>query len=212
MLRGTRIIEFEEAKEFVNAIDRLRSIMAECRIEELIFPSLWEASTFNAKLGAEKETQIWRFEDRKARQCCLVPEVTGMAQQMWREKWMNSMPDPFRFFYVQRCYRYERPQMGRYREFTQFGVEIMSRRPAAYADEARALLSRCVDALGIDCEFIPSVKRGISYYVDDGFEVLCPGLGAQKQVAGGGTYGEGVGWAIGVDRVVLAALTERKNK
>jgi histidyl-tRNA synthetase len=211
MLRGTRIIEFEEAKKFVNSIDRLRSIMSESRIEELIFPSLWEASTFDAKLGAEKETQIWRFEDRKARECCLVPEVTGMAQQMWRQKWMNSMPDPFRFFYVQRCYRYERPQMGRYREFTQFGVEIMSRRPERYAVEARELLVKCADALDIDYEFVPSVKRGISYYVDDGFEVLCPGLGAQKQVAGGGTYGEGVGWAIGVDRAVLAAVTKRKN-
>lgn len=41
MLRGTRIIEFEEAKEFVNSIGRLRSIMLESGIEELIFPSLW---------------------------------------------------------------------------------------------------------------------------------------------------------------------------
>lgn len=37
MLRGTRIIEFEEAKEFVNSIDRLRSIMWVSGIEELIF-------------------------------------------------------------------------------------------------------------------------------------------------------------------------------
>jgi histidyl-tRNA synthetase len=56
--------------------------MAERRIEELMFPSLWEASTFDAKLGADKETQIWRFPDRKARECCLVPEITGTAQQI----------------------------------------------------------------------------------------------------------------------------------
>lgn len=211
MLRGTRIIEFEEAQEFVNVIDTLRTIMGKSGIREMIFPSLWEASTFDEKLGREKETQIWRFEDRKARKCCLVPEVTGLAQQLWREKWMNSMPDPFRFFYVQRCYRYERPQMGRYREFTQFGIEIMSRRPGDYATEARDLLQECFASLDVRSEFHPLVRRGISYYVDDGFEVTCPDLGAQKQVAGGGTYAEGVGWAIGVDRVVLASLTERKN-
>ncbi|MCS4089765.1 histidyl-tRNA synthetase [Rhizobium sp. BK176] len=176
-----------------------------------MFPSLWEASTFDAKLGADKETQIWRFSDRKARECCLVPEITGMAQQMWRDKWMNSMPDPFRFFYVQRCYRYERPQMGRYREFTQFGVEIMSRRPRDYAEEARELLARCVEALDIDYEFVPSVRRGIAYYVDDGFEALCPDLGAQKQVAGGGVYAEGAGFAIGIDRAVLARFNRAKE-
>ena len=79
MLRGTRIIEFEESKEFVNSIDRIRSIKSESGIEELIFPSLLETSTFDAKLGAEKEPQIWRFQDRKTRECCLFPEVTGMA-------------------------------------------------------------------------------------------------------------------------------------
>jgi histidyl-tRNA synthetase len=124
---------------------------------------------------------------------------------------MNSMPDPFRFFYVQRCYRYERPQMGRYREFTQFGVEIMSRRPKDYSDEARELLASCVETLDIDYEFVPSVRRGIAYYVADGFEVLCPDLGAQKQVAGGGVYAEGAGFAIGVDRTVLARFNRTKE-
>nr|WP_250807927.1 ATP phosphoribosyltransferase regulatory subunit [Neorhizobium tomejilense] len=204
MLRGTRIIDSDDAKKFVNTIASFRRVLDENGIEEVIFPSIWEAETFDAKLGQEKETQIWRFKDRKDRSCCLIPEVTALAQQTWREKWRFTKPDPFRLFYVQRCYRYERPQAGRYREFTQFGLEIMGSRPSDYAEEARSLLLACIGSVGLEYVFEPSVRRGISYYVSDGFEVLCPNLGAQKQVAGGGVYPEGVGWAIGVDRVVLA--------
>jgi histidyl-tRNA synthetase len=48
------------------------------------------------------------------------------------------------------------------------------------------------------------VRRGIGYYTGDGFEAECASLGAQRQVAGGGRYAEGVGWAVGVDRLLLA--------
>ena len=48
-----------------------------------------------------------------------------------------------------------------------------------------------------------SVKRGLQYYVEDGFEISCPQLGAQKQVCGGGTYKQGIGFAIGFDRLML---------
>ena len=56
--------------------------------------------------------------------------------------------------------------------------------------------------------FNPAVKRGLTYYVEDGFEAEVASLGAQKQVAGGGRYAEGIGWAIGVDRLMLAIQTK----
>lgn len=68
-------------------------------------------------------------------------------------------------------------------------------------DEAKTYVAT-IDKL--EYEFVPSVKRGLSYYTEDGFEVECSNLGAQKQVAGGGRYSEGIGWAIGVDRLILA--------
>jgi hypothetical protein len=48
----------------------------------------------------------------------------------------------------------------------------------------------------------------LTYYVEDGFEAEVTSLGAQKQVAGGGRYAEGIGWAIGVDRLMLALQTQ----
>ncbi len=40
--------------------------------------------------------------------------------------------------------------------------------------------------------------------MEEGFEATAPGLGTGKQIAGGGRYAEGIGWAIGVDRLLLA--------
>jgi hypothetical protein len=50
----------------------------------------------------------------------------------------------------------------------------------------------------------------MAYYLADGFEVLCPNLAAQKQVARGGVY-EGAGFATGVDLRVLARFNRTKE-
>ena len=65
---------------------------------------------------------MWTFEDRGGRKVCLVPEATGMVQELWNTGLDRTMRKPAKLFYVARCYRYERPQAGRYREFTQIGV------------------------------------------------------------------------------------------
>lgn len=47
------------------------------------------------------------------------------------------------------------------------------------------------------------MKRGLAYYVAEGFEIAVPELGAQKQVVGGGAYRQGIGFALGFDRLML---------
>lgn len=148
--------------------------------------------------------QMYTFGDKKGRPCCLIPEVTAIIQEEWRESWSKTQRAPYKIFYVSRCYRYERPQRGRYREFTQLGVEILGGDPDETKVEAIETLRGVFDNLGVEYRFCDSVRRGLSYYIEDGFEVECETLGAQKQIAGGGRYDEGVGWAVGVDRLVLA--------
>lgn len=170
----------------------------------MIVPSIWEQDTFLTKLGPDKESQMWCFQDRGNRDVCLIPEVTGIIQQEWRNSWSKSWCKPSRLFYVSRCYRYERPQQGRYREFTQIGVEVLGSSDGQIDQEVQLLLQQCLRTVGVQFEFHDSVTRGLSYYVNKGFEASCACLGAQKQVAGGGRYAEGVGWAMGVERVLLA--------
>jgi histidyl-tRNA synthetase len=198
MMRG------REAALYVDTIDQLRGVARAAGYEELVLPSIWGMQTFIEKAGPEIAGQMYLFKDKGDRDCCLIPEVTGLVQELWRAGWDKSEKKPMRVFYVARCYRYERPQAGRYREFTQFGVELLGGAGPTDRDEVVDLLERSLRSLEVGYVLDASVKRGLSYYTEDGFEARCEQLGAQKQVAGGGRYAEGIGWAIGVDRILLA--------
>lgn len=202
MIRGTRILLGEEADRFINITNTLRCICKESDYMEFVPSALAEQEVFVNKAGPEIMNQMYSFKDKKDRSICLIPEVTAVVQQLYKEYWSKSMPKPVKLFYVARCYRYERPQLGRYREFWQFGVENMGGDTSK--EEMIALLARCLAELSISFQINDSVKRGLDYYVEDGFEAEVETLGAQKQVAGGGRYDCGIGWAIGVDRIMLA--------
>lgn len=171
--------------------------------EEVVVPALWEQSTFVAKAGPAIVDQMYAFPDKANRAICLVPEITGLIQAVWRDDW-SKRSKLARVFYVARCYRYERPQQGRYREFTQVGVELLGGTPPDDRAEVEGLLVRVLDELGVSYELDTAVKRGLAYYTEPGFEARCDRLGAQKQIAGGGRYVEGIGWAIGLERLLLA--------
>lgn len=201
MLRGTRVISGEQAVDYVTTSNMIRDILVDKGLKEIILPSLWEQQTFLDKGGPEIVNQMWAFKDKKSREVCLIPEATALVQELW-----NSGFNERYVFYIQRCYRYERPQAGRYREFTQIGIELKGNNPEN-TNLAKDILIEVLSAVGCNFVFKDNVKRGLGYYTDDGFECSCEELGAQKQIAGGGGYKEGVGWAIGLDRLLL---TERK--
>lgn len=204
MIRGTRLLIGPEADTFFIASQRLSQKLAALGFWPVYLPSMWETETFVEKAGQEIINQMYTFKDKGDRDVCLIPECTALVQKMWREEWGKQYKRPLKIFYTQRCYRYERPQAGRYREFTQVGVEILGGSAPDDRDLAISSLRQCLDDFDITYTLNDSVKRGLSYYVEDGFEAEVPYLGAQKQVAGGGRYAEGIGWAIGLDRLVLA--------
>jgi histidyl-tRNA synthetase len=202
-VRGTINYVGEAAAQFRRVTDSLRETVNTAGYQEFIPSILAPQEIFVEKAGQEILRQMYAFPDRKGRQLCLIPEVTAVVQQLYRESWEKSAPKPVKLFYLTRCYRYERPQTGRYREFFQFGVENLGGK--ADKRELIDLLDECLKRLKLQNYTIEeSVKRGLDYYVEDGFEASCSALGAQKQIAGGGRYDCGIGWAIGVERLLLA--------
>lgn len=174
---------------------------------EIIIPSIWDFETFSKKTGEELKKQMWVFNNNDKKECCLIPEVTGILQEQFRNNWFfEYKKKPLKLFYINRCYRYEKPQKGRYREFTQLGIEILGGRDRdLYTKESKELLISILNEFkDLEYDYNDTVTRGLGYYLEDGFEVECQNLGAQKQIAGGGKYEEGVGWAIGIDRLILA--------
>lgn len=176
----------------------------EAGAEEAIVPALWSQDTFVAKAGgSEIIGQMWAFPDKRGRPCCLIPEATALFQERCQELLEGRRERML--FYVARCYRYERPQAGRYREFVQLGFEYLCPDPDRALVRSRELAASFLDSLGLRYALDPAAQRGLSYYLNgQGFEIRCNELGAQQQVAGGGAYREGAGFGLGAERLLLA--------
>ena len=192
--RGMRIIQGDDAMHRRITLSLLTNIALDEGYREIVLPNVWGLDTFKEKYE-HMLTQMYIFKDKNDRELCLVPEATAMVRELFIEQGKR----PMKVFYTQRCYRYERPQRGRYREFTQFGVECLGKK-----ENTAMLLKIMLEALGVDYTFNDKVQWGLDYYIEDGFEAECESLGAQKQIAGGGKYDCGEGFAIGIDRVLLA--------
>ena len=205
MIKGTRILLDQEAEQYLEIIDKLRTTVKSSNYKEVILPALWETELFVEKTGEDIRKQIYEFQDKAGREICLIPEVTAIIQKMFKESWNKLYKKPVRLFYVAKCYRYEKPQSGRYREFTQFGVELLGGKNLDDRQEINQIVQATIDSVGLmEYNWNDIVKRGLDYYVEDGFEIECPCLGAQKQVLGGGRYDCGIGFAWGIDRLLLA--------
>lgn len=70
------------------------------------------------------EKQMYTFEDKGGRSVTLRPEGTAGVARAMLEHAMYNDGLPVKVYYHTSCYRYEKPQAGRLREFHQFGVEM----------------------------------------------------------------------------------------
>lgn len=198
--RGTRVI-LDDTKIRRKTLNKLIEIVDREKFDELIMPSLEMSEIYTNKAGVEILSQMYVFSDKKNRSLCLRPEGTATVQLLANTYFKNKKD--VKLWYFEKCYRYERPQKGRYREFWQFGVEILN--PSQdYSSYLINLAKEMIQTCTLDYETDSSVKRGLAYYTAEGFEIKVPKLGAQKQVCGGGAYKEGIGFAIGFDRLLLS--------
>ena len=206
MLKGTQVLIGEDANAYESACDILSLAALSAGYERVFLPSIWEAKTFEDKIQGETLQQMWKFKDKGDRDVCLVPEITGMIVEQYNEHWAKQLPKPVKLYYLQKCYRYENPQKGRLREFTQFGIEYLSPKTDEIDEELVKKVLEDVLETFLDDKYTwhDSVQRGLGYYTTNGFEAECSILGTQKQIAGGGRYAEGIGWALGVERLLLA--------
>ncbi|MDQ1925207.1 ATP phosphoribosyltransferase regulatory subunit, partial [Massilia pseudoviolaceinigra] len=198
---GVRIIAGEEAKNRRVLLNQLIAIAEAAGFEEIVLPSVEPSGVYVDKAGPEILSQMYVFPDKKNRSLCLRPEATATVQLIADKHFPRQKN--VKLWYFERCWRYERPQEGRYREFFQFGLEVLNPDADTMRDELITLAEKMVSIKTSDYELARAVKRGLDYYTTDGFEIAVAALGAQKQVVGGGTYRQGIGFAIGFDRLML---------
>jgi len=199
--RGTRILYGKEVKERQCLLNKMISIAESYGFEGIILPSVEPAEIYTNKAGNEILNQMYVFEDKKGRQLCLRPEATATVQLIANYFWQAKKE--VRVWYFEKCWRYERPQKGRYREFWQFGCEVINPKDKFIKEELIDIASEMVKLKTNELLVDYSVKRGLDYYIEEGFEIRCQQLGSQEQVCGGGSYERGIGFAIGFDRLML---------
>jgi histidyl-tRNA synthetase len=198
--KGTRIVFGETARNKRRLLNQMIDIMESYGYQEMMIPVIQLTETFASKVGEENNNMMYTFTDRGNRDICLAPEYTAVVQQLANETF--KMTKNVKLFYIGECFRGEKPQAGRYRQFTQFGVEVIN--PTEdMTDELLEIATKLIELATDNYEVNLDATRGLDYYLDKGFEISCPELGAQKQICGGGTYDGGLGFAIGLDRLLL---------
>jgi len=204
--KGTRILFAQTAKAKRALINQMIEILEDYGYQEIMIPIIQKYETFESKVGDENKNMMFNFKDRGNRDLCLAPEYTAVVQQLATDR-MKYDKD-VKMFYVGECFRGENTQMLRYRQFTQFGVEVLN--PSKdYSDEMVEIAIKLIELVTKNYELNLEVTRGLDYYKNGrGFEIACPELGASKQVCGGGSYEGGMGFACGIDRLLYLIKKE----
>jgi len=160
--------------------DVLRRASASAGFEEYDGPVIEPLELFAAKSGGELVgRQSYCFKDRGQREVILRPEMTPSLARMVAGQ--GELQLPVRWFSMPLCYRYERPQRGRVREFLQFNCDILGSdslaaeleiflvlqrimnifqaRPAIYSIgwSSRRFMSEAINRCGVTSDSVPEV-------------------------------------------------------
>ncbi len=112
-------------KQMYHTAENLSEAYSYGRIET---PVVEDASLFIRSIGKETDVvdkEMYVFEDRDGGKVGLRPEMTASVVRAFVTHGMHTMPQPVKLWYWGTMYRHDRPQAGRYREFHQFGCEIL---------------------------------------------------------------------------------------
>lgn len=120
---------------------------------EIRFPTIEYTELFQRGVGDTTDVvqkEMYTFDDREeGRSISLRPEGTASVARSVTENGLYGGTMPLRLYYIINCFRHEKPQAGRYREFYQFGVELFGAASAAADAQIIALGAAFLRRLGL---------------------------------------------------------------
>jgi histidyl-tRNA synthetase len=127
---------------------RMREGVRRWGYREICTPEFEELELFTVRSGEGIIQEMYVFEDKGGRMMALRPELTAPVLRMYVNEG-RTLPKPLRWYYFADCFRYERPQKGRYRQFWQFGIELIGVDSALAEAEVILLAEEILSASGI---------------------------------------------------------------
>ena len=152
-VRGCKDIYGEDAEIFRKTENVLRETVRKYGFKEIIPPVLEYSELFERSVGEGTdivEKEMYTFTDKGGRSVTLRPEMTASVARAYVEHHFETMPSPLKLFYIGPCFRYEKPQKGRYREFYQFGVEVLGDESPLLDAEVISLAYEVAENLGLE--------------------------------------------------------------
>ena len=150
--KGTQDLLPRESAKWRTAEEVMRSEAAVHGFGEVRTPVFEHTELFLRSVGDTTdvvEKQMYTFEDKGGRSVTLRPEGTSGVARAMLEHAMYNDGLPVKVYYHTSCYRYEKPQAGRLREFHQFGVEMFGAAQPAADAEVICLAKGIFDRLGV---------------------------------------------------------------
>ncbi len=96
------------------------------------------------------QKEMYTFDDKGGRSITLRPEGTAGAVRAFLEHGLFNEALPQKLCYILNCYRYEKPQAGRWREFQQFGIEMLGAAAPAADAEVISVANEIFAFLGVE--------------------------------------------------------------
>lgn len=146
--KGARDFYPEEMRVRNYIFNTWKQVCLSFGFEEYDFPIIEPLEIFAAKSGSEiVNDQLFSFEDRGGRKLAVRPELTPGTVRMIADKF-EELPKPIRWFMIGNNWRFEKPQLGRGREFYQLEANIFGESSATADFEIFSLIISLLKAFG----------------------------------------------------------------
>ncbi len=147
--RGTRDFLPDEMEARSEIEGRMREAARRFGYRQVRTPAFEELELFTLRSGPGIVNEMYAFEDKGGRALALRPELTAPVLRLYVNE-ARVLPKPLRWYYIDDCFRYERPQKGRYRQFWQFGAELIGVDSAGADAEVILLADAALRAAGVE--------------------------------------------------------------
>lgn len=158
--KGTKDILPAESYKWQYIEKTAREVAKAFGISEIRTPTFEHTEVFLRGVGEGSDIvnkEMYTFLDKGGRSVTLKPEGTAGVARAFVENGLFNSALPVKLFYITQCFRYERPQAGRLREFHQFGIELIGAKDANIDAEAIIFAKTLFDRLKV---------KGLSLYIN----------------------------------------------
>lgn len=132
--------------------ETMRNVCRDYGYEEIRTPMFEATELFQRGVGQTTDIvkkEMYTFLDKGDRSMTLRPEMTASVCRAYVEDKLYGQPQPVKLYYIGPMFRYERPQSGRFRQFHQFGVEVLGADQAVVDAEVISLVWDLFQRLGL---------------------------------------------------------------